>query len=145
MHNKNNSMLIKANFIQTANFLEEIIGGILIIDSRSKLRGNQLLFYKEIFNSNNIFLPCLSPLSNLQKLIVILLFGKINPLLKAKKLLKLLSYSMERDLIPYLKQSIVILIRIFMIEIFMIETFLQKEIKDMLLVETVRQGPICIG
>ena len=28
MHNKNNSTLIKANFIKTANFLEDLIGGI---------------------------------------------------------------------------------------------------------------------
>ena len=28
MHNKNNSSLIKANFIKTANFLEDLIGGI---------------------------------------------------------------------------------------------------------------------
>ena len=28
MHNKNNSILIKANFIKTANFLEDLIGGI---------------------------------------------------------------------------------------------------------------------
>jgi len=28
LHNKNNSKLIKANFIKTANFLEDLIGGI---------------------------------------------------------------------------------------------------------------------
>ena len=28
MHNKNNSTLIKANFIKTANFLEDLTGGI---------------------------------------------------------------------------------------------------------------------
>ena len=28
MHNKNNSTLIKANFIKTANLLEDLIGGI---------------------------------------------------------------------------------------------------------------------
>ena len=28
MHNKNNSTLIKANFIKTANFLEDLVGGI---------------------------------------------------------------------------------------------------------------------
>ena len=28
MHNKDNSTLIKANFIKTANFLEDLIGGI---------------------------------------------------------------------------------------------------------------------
>ena len=28
MHNKNNFTLIKANFIKTANFLEDLIGGI---------------------------------------------------------------------------------------------------------------------
>ena len=28
MHNKNNSSLIKANFIKTANFLEDLIAGI---------------------------------------------------------------------------------------------------------------------
>ena len=28
MHNKNNSRLIKANFIKTANFLEDLIAGI---------------------------------------------------------------------------------------------------------------------
>jgi len=28
LHNKNNSTLIKANFIKTANFLEDFIGGI---------------------------------------------------------------------------------------------------------------------
>ena len=32
MHNKNNSTLIKANFIKTANFLEDLIGGILIVE-----------------------------------------------------------------------------------------------------------------
>ena len=32
MHNKNNSILIKANFIKTANFLEELIGDILIVE-----------------------------------------------------------------------------------------------------------------
>jgi len=29
LHNKNNSTLIKANFITTANFLEDLKGGIL--------------------------------------------------------------------------------------------------------------------
>ena len=29
MHNKNNSTLIKARFIKTANFLEDLVGGIL--------------------------------------------------------------------------------------------------------------------
>ncbi len=29
MHNKNNFILIKANFIKTANFLEDLTGGIL--------------------------------------------------------------------------------------------------------------------
>ena len=29
MHNKNNSIFIKANFIKTANFLEDLTGGIL--------------------------------------------------------------------------------------------------------------------
>ena len=32
MHNKNNSTLIKANFIKTAKFLEDLIGGILIVE-----------------------------------------------------------------------------------------------------------------
>ena len=42
MHNKKNSTLIKANFIKTANSLEDLIGGILRIDSRFKIRGNKL-------------------------------------------------------------------------------------------------------
>jgi len=31
LHIKNNSALIKANFIKTANFLEDLIGGIFNI------------------------------------------------------------------------------------------------------------------
>jgi len=42
LHNKNNSKLIKANFIKTANFLEDLIGDILIINSRFKIRDNKL-------------------------------------------------------------------------------------------------------
>ena len=37
---KKNSELIKANFIKTANFLEDLIGGIFIIDSRFKIMIN---------------------------------------------------------------------------------------------------------
>jgi len=37
LHNENNPILIKANFIKTANFLEDLIGDIFKIDSRSKL------------------------------------------------------------------------------------------------------------
>jgi len=32
LHNKDNSTFIKANFIKTANFLENLIGGILIVE-----------------------------------------------------------------------------------------------------------------
>ena len=41
MHNKNNSTLIKANFIKTAKFLEDLTGGIFN-NSRFKIRENKL-------------------------------------------------------------------------------------------------------
>ena len=54
MHNKNNSTLIKANFIKTANFLEDFVGGIFIIESRFKMSVNQqYLFSGIIFFASN--------------------------------------------------------------------------------------------
>lgn len=51
MHIKNNSALIKANFIKTANFLEDRIGGISKIDSRSKIMSNYLFLMNTLIIS----------------------------------------------------------------------------------------------
>ena len=44
MHNKNNSTLIKANFIRTANFLEDLKEVFLLICSRSRIICSYPLF-----------------------------------------------------------------------------------------------------
>jgi len=48
LHNKNISTHIKANFIKTANFLEDFVGGIFIIESRFKMRFNQQYLFSGI-------------------------------------------------------------------------------------------------
>ena len=55
MHKKNNSTLIKANFIKTANFLKDLIGGIFnscirkIEEKTNATRSTFLAFLEDSF------------------------------------------------------------------------------------------------